>query len=85
MRASDIAFITKILQMCWQKNGIAIFSFIRTYFSVNKAKKEPKGQTYFVRLTNLRWGQPDNPEGYNNSYNNWKSSYDSRRKCNPEL
>jgi len=33
------------------KNGIAIFSFIRTYFSVKKAKKEPKGPTHL-------YGQP---------------------------
>ena len=48
MRASDTAFITKILQMCCRKIGIAIFSFIRTNFLVEKkAKKSQKGKHIF--------------------------------------
>jgi len=53
MRAPDITFITKILQSVAEKNGIAIFSFKTTYFSVKEAKKEPNGQTNFLRPANL--------------------------------
>jgi len=41
MQASDIAFITKILQMCFRKYGIAIFSF---NFSVKRPKKSQKAK-----------------------------------------
>jgi len=51
--ASDIEFITKILQMSSQKDGIAVSSFIRIYSSV----KKPKGQTHFLRPVDLRSGQ----------------------------
>jgi len=57
MRASDAAFITKILQMCCRNTGTAAISCLRTYFSAKKAKKEPKSQTYFLRPTNLKRGQ----------------------------
>jgi len=39
MPASDIAFITKFLQMCCRKNRLAIFSFINTYFSLKKGQQ----------------------------------------------
>jgi len=45
MWASDIAFITNILQMCRQKKWNSIFSFISTYFSVKKRAKRPN--TFF--------------------------------------
>jgi len=48
--ASDTEFITKILQMCSQKDGIAMLSFISIYSSV----KKPKGQTHFLRPADLR-------------------------------
>jgi len=51
----NIAFITKILQTCCQKNGIVIFSFMGTYFS----EKRPKGRTNFLSPANLRWSQKD--------------------------
>ena len=57
MRAPDITFITKILQSVAEKNGIAIFSFKTTYFSVKEAKKEPNGKTNFLRPANLSWSQ----------------------------
>jgi len=51
MRASDIAFIAKILQMCYRKNGIAIFSLTRTYFHIKKRAKRPNT---FLRPANWR-------------------------------
>ena len=77
MRASDIAFITTFCKCVAEKSGIAIFSFIRTYFHVKKAKKSQKArhifkvshlemrpkkdQLKFFRSTNLKRGQSGNP------------------------
>jgi len=33
--------------MCCRKNGVAVFSFISTYFSVKNAKREPNGKYIF--------------------------------------
>jgi len=76
MRASDIAFITTFCKGVAEKSGIAIFSFIRTYFHVKKAKKSQKArhifkvshlemrpkkdQLKFFRSTNLKRGQSGN-------------------------
>jgi len=44
MRASDIAFITNMCKYVAEKYGMAIFSFISTYFNV---KKGQKAETHF--------------------------------------
>jgi len=46
MRASDIAFITKFCKCVAEKNGIEIFSFLKTYFSVKKAKRAKRPNTF---------------------------------------
>ena len=57
MQASDIAFITNILQMCCRHKWNSNIFFISTYFSLKEAKKEPKGRTKLLRPANLRLGQ----------------------------
>ena len=46
-RRPNIAFITKILQICCQKNGIVVFSFIGIYFSDKRPKKSQKAKRIF--------------------------------------
>ena len=59
---SNIAFITKSLQMCWWKNVIVLVSFnLKNYFSVKKAKKEPKSQLNFLGQPTKK-GQSGNPD-----------------------
>ena len=56
-RRSNIAFITKILQICCRKKWNGNICFHRNLYQREKAKRVPKGQTNFLRPTNLRLGQ----------------------------
>ena len=46
-RRSNISFITKSLQKFCRKNGIVVFSFIRTYFSEKKQKITKRPNVFF--------------------------------------
>jgi len=50
-RRYNISFITKILQICCRKNGIAVFYFTGTCFIEKRPKKSQKAKLIF-------WGQP---------------------------
>jgi len=60
---SDRKFITKILQMCCQNDGKAIFSFIRIYFSVKKGQKRAKRPNTFFKASRLQMRIKKRPKG----------------------
>ena len=75
-RRPNIAFITKILRICCRKKWNSSIFLHRNLFQRKKAKKEPKGQTNFLRPTNLKRGQiseiwPKKGQSGNPVYNTW--------------